>query len=300
MSALPRASFVGTGPVGRALAGAYAAGGGAVHAVLSRDRTKAEVVAAECGGRGTSAPADLAGSDVVVVCVPDRAIADVGAAVAAATRGRTPLLLHTSGVLPGAELVARPREPGPAAGSRTGSLHPLQSFPAALAAGAGSAELVRRVAGVHWFHEGEGGDVAQVLVAVWRGVFHALAPGGKALYHAAAVIVSNHAVALFADATRLLAVAGVAPAESQPALAALLGGTLANLRAVGVPHALTGPVARGDVATVARHAAVLRALDPGVFEAYRAMARRAVVVARESRAIDAATAEAIEAALAAN
>jgi predicted short-subunit dehydrogenase-like oxidoreductase (DUF2520 family) len=153
---------------------------------------------------------------------------------------------------------------------------------------------VDRVPGIHWFHEGEGRDEARSMVALWRGTCHALAPGGKALYHAGAAIVSNHAVALFADATRLLAAAGVPPDEARPALAALLAGTAANLAAVGVPAALTGPVARGDVVTVRSHVAALRAAAPDLLDAYRALARRAVVVAREKGTIDGAVAASLE------
>ena len=101
-------------------------------------------------------------------------------------------------------------------------------------------------------------------------------------------MLSNHAVALFADATRLFAAAGVAPEASRPALAQLLLGTASNLAAVGVPAALTGPVARGDVSTVLRHLVAIEASAPEMLEAYRAMARRAVVVALAKGTIDAA------------
>jgi predicted short-subunit dehydrogenase-like oxidoreductase (DUF2520 family) len=288
----PRLAFVGTGAVATALASAWAAARGAVTAIVSREPSRAAALAASCGARPSADFADLRDADVVVVAVPDRAVAEVGRSIARAlAASAAPLVLHTSGALEGAELL---RTAG-AARFPAGSLHPLQSFPA-LSSGGGAA-LAARVAGSHWFHEGEGAEPARAMVARWGGTFHALRPGGKPLYHAGAAILSNHAVALFADATRLFAAAGVAPSDARPALAALLAGTAANLAAVGVPDALTGPVARGDVATVGRHVAALRASAPEVLAAYREMARRALLVAREKGSIDDATASALEAAL---
>ena len=293
MTALPRLGIVGSGPVARAIAGAHRAAGGGVACVISRDEARAAGLAAACGAsRSSTDVQDLAGAGVVLVCVSDRALADVGARLAGARLGAIPVL-HTSGAFDGAELLVR----APGAALVVGSLHPLQSFPAGLAGAEGVRALAARVPGVHWFHEGAGADDARGLVAAWGGAFHGLSPGGKALYHAAAAIVSNHTVALFADATRLFAAAGVPPEESRPALATLLEGTAANLRTVGVPAALTGPVARGDVATVRRHVAALSQAAPELLAAYRVLARRAIVVACEKGAVDAATAVALDEAL---
>ncbi|MCE9636537.1 MAG: DUF2520 domain-containing protein [Planctomycetes bacterium] len=312
----PRLAFVGTGPVAQALTSAWVARGGAVTAVLSRDAGRAASLAATCGALGSTDPADLGGADVVVVCVPDRAIPDVGRALASGisrfgaalmststsapgceSSVRPPVVLHTSGSLPGVELLAL----APHCSLVVGSLHPLQSFPAqspTRAPDVGDA-LTQRVAGVHWFHEGGGVSESRAMVTLWRGTFHALAPGGKSLYHAGAAVLSNHTVALFADATRLFEAAGVSPAESRPALAALLAGTAANLAQVGVPDALTGPVARGDVATVRRHVLALEGAAPDLLDAYRAMAGRAVVVALAKGSIDIRVAAAIREILAA-
>jgi predicted short-subunit dehydrogenase-like oxidoreductase (DUF2520 family) len=294
VSATLRIVLVGTGPVARAIAAAHGAAGGRVEAVWSRDGRRAQALIADCGAEGAAYDLRVVHrADAVLVCVADRAVAEAGQWIGAFAGDRVPVL-HTSGALAGSALRSSPL------GSklRAGSLHPLQSFPAGLEGPSGARTLAARVPGTHWFHEGEGADVARALVALWGGVFHALAPGGKALYHAGAAVVSNHTVALFADATRLLAAAGVPPDESRAALATLLEGTAANLRAVGVPAALTGPVARGDVATVRRHLEALRAAAPELVESYAAMARRAVVVALEKGAIDDTTAQALVAALA--
>ena len=91
---------------------------------------------------------------------------------------------------------------------------------------------------------------------------------------------SNHTVALFDEALELFAAAGVARDEAQAPLAALLAGTSANLTALGVPDALTGPIARGDVETVRSHLGAIRRSTPEILPSYLALARRTLAVAR--------------------
>lgn len=278
---MTRLAVVGTGPVGRVVAALHARTGASV-AIVSRDAARGTSAAGE--GVVSVAPTALGGwgADVALVAVPDRAIAEAGAALRAA--GFDGLALHTSGALPGAAL----------GGGPAGSLHPLQSFPRAAALD----DLLARAAGAHWFHEGDGHAEAETLVAAWSGAFHPLAPGSKALYHAGAAVLSNHMVALFADAVRLFGAAGIDREAASAALAGLLAGTSANLAALGVPDALTGPIARGDVATVRGHVEAIRRATPDLLPAYVAMARRAAVVAREKGTLDAAASAALEAALA--
>jgi predicted short-subunit dehydrogenase-like oxidoreductase (DUF2520 family) len=283
VNAAPRIAIVGTGPVGRALACAYVAGGGEVCALVSRRQERADEIARRTGARLGSADLAVAmRADVVLFAVPDRALPEAASRLDVLGTRSTALFVHTSGALPGDVLAA--------SGRRTGSLHPLQAFPDV----ADDAFLAARVAGAHWFHEGDGADVCAAMVGVWRGTLHRLAPGGKALYHAGAAMLSNHTVALFDAALAALETAGVARAEAQAPLAALLSGTAENLAAVGVPAALTGPIARGDVATIRRHLDALSAAAPQLVESYAAMARRTLVVARAKGSIDPAAAAEIE------
>ena len=90
----------------------------------------------------------------------------------------------------------------------------------------------------------------------------------RALYHAAACIASNHLVALLGQVERVGGAAGV-PLE---AYLALVRETVENVATLGPARALTGPVARGDTATVERHLAALPAAER---DAYRALAERA-------------------------
>ena len=279
MTPPPRIAIVGTGPVGRALAAAYVAGGGEVVAVVSRSAERAADVARRTGASLGSADLAVAlAADVTIVAIPDRALPELSARLAALPDSGARVVFHTSGAIEGAILAAGRRP--------VGSLHPLQSFPDR----AEDRVLALRVAGAHWFHEGDGAQDAAATVAVWRGSLHRLAPGAKALYHAGAAVLSNHTVALFDAAMRLFAAAGVPRDEAQAPLAALLAGTSANLASAGVPQALTGPIARGDVDTVRRHLDAIRLAAPELAESYVAMARRTLVVAIEKGSIDASAA----------
>ena len=289
----PTISIVGTGAVAQAVACAHAQAGGSVVSVCSRSLQRAEAVAGRCGARAGTSLRDTLRADAVIVAVSDRAVAAVGARLAelfSRSDAAATVFLHTSGVLAGSDMCTSP--------VRSGSLHPLQSFPRTQAssqtehgAAAADALLSARVPGTHWFHEGDGEVLARRLVTAWRGTFHALTPGSKALYHAGAAILSNHTVALFATATQLFAAAGIGADEARDPLATLLSGTSANLAAMGSPAALTGPIARGDGETVARHMAALRDAAPELLASYVSVARVAVDVALAKGSIDAADAE---------
>jgi predicted short-subunit dehydrogenase-like oxidoreductase (DUF2520 family) len=85
----------------------------------------------------------------------------------------------------------------------------------------------------------------------------ALAPGGKAAYHAALSVASNYLVTLTDIARQLARQGGVDEALLSALLGPLMRGSLANALSMGTQQALTGPIVRGDAATVARHLAVL-------------------------------------------
>ena len=185
-------------------------------------------------GRG----ADGHGAEVVLLCVPD---AEIAVASASITPG--PAVGHCSGAT-GLDVLA----PHPAF-----SLHPLMTFtggdrPVRLA-GAGAAVA---------------GSTPQTLATVRRLAgalgLHAIdvAPEDRVAYHAAASIASNFLVTLEAAAERLAASAGV----ERRLLLPLVRATVENWGELGSERALTGPVARGDDATIARQRAAVADRTP--------------------------------------
>ncbi|MBA3497227.1 MAG: DUF2520 domain-containing protein, partial [Gemmatimonadales bacterium] len=117
-------------------------------------------------------------------------------------------------------------------------------------------------------------------------------PGAKPAYHAGAVMVSNYAVVLAAVAERLARGAGMPSLEAGAMYLPLMWGAVANLP-LGPVAALTGPVRRGDAATVRTH---LSALGPVERDLYRALGLEALRLAREA-GLDDAAAAAVERAL---
>jgi len=214
-------------------------------------------------------PPWLARAGVVVLAIRDDALPGC---VADLARSGVVLpgqvVLHLSGVLT-SEVLA----PLTALGARTGSMHPLIAF------GPDAALAARQCRGATFVLEGDLKAVALADAVVRRvgGVPVTLAPELKALYHAGAVFASNYLVTLIAVAARLMGEAGFAEDRVLAALLPLARGTLANVEAVGPAAALTGPVARGDVATMRRH---LMALNHADADLYRAAARETLRLAR--------------------
>jgi predicted short-subunit dehydrogenase-like oxidoreductase (DUF2520 family) len=173
-------------------------------------------------GRG----ADGAGADTVILCVPD---AEIAAAAERVVPGR--LVGHCSGATTLAPLAAH----------EAFSLHPLMTVPAH---GASFAGATAAIAGATPRALEAARGLAQVLGM--RSV--EVADADRAAYHAAASIASNFLVTLEGAVERLAATAGV----DREALAPLVRATVENWAQHGAHKAITGPIARGDEATVTR------------------------------------------------
>ena len=195
------------------------------------------------------------GAALVIVATPDRAIEQ---ALMTAEPAIEPgaLVVHLAGSR-GIDVFDALLEKR--TGVRVGALHPLQSFPSSTA---GLERLPRSWAAV-------AGDpqVVEIAHALGLRTFE-LADTDRIRYHTAAVVASNHLVALLGQVERLAASCGV-PYE---AFAPLVLSSVQNAFTLGPANALTGPVQRGDLATVEQH---LRELDPAERDAYRALAREA-------------------------
>ncbi|HEX2210949.1 MAG TPA: DUF2520 domain-containing protein [Longimicrobium sp.] len=215
--------------------------------------------------------------DAIVIAVPDAAIEEVAGRLASIALPPSIPILHTSGSR-SMEALQRLADHG----HPTGSAHPL----AAIADPVSGAD---RLAGATWGVEGEeaAADLARCIVRACGGHALHIAPGGKPAYHAAAVFASNYAVALLSVAERLMEQAGVDAADARPALTGLAGGAVENVGARGPAAALTGPVIRGDVETVALHLGRLSADERAL---YSLLGREALRLARRA-GLDAAAAE---------
>jgi len=238
---VPTVRVIGGGRAGRSLALALAQAGWRVRPIL---------------GRADDVVDAASGVDLLVIATPDGSIAEVAATVAPDPEGA--VVAHLAGSL-GLEVLA-PHE-------RRGALHPLVALP--------SAEVgAERLVGGAWFAVA-GDDLVRRAVDDLGGRSLEVDDADRAAYHAAAVIASNHLVALLGQTERVAAAAGV-PLD---AYLDLVRATVENVADLGPAAALTGPAARGDWETIDRHVAALDAIDPREREAYEAMvalARRLV------------------------
>ncbi|MHB8717344.1 MAG: Rossmann-like and DUF2520 domain-containing protein [Candidatus Dormibacteria bacterium] len=264
----PTLAFIGAGRAGTALAvGAHAAGYRIV-AVHSRTPSHAGALAAAVGARHAPTAVAAAAADITFLTVPDSEIVRIAATLGAtgvSLQGR--FLVHCSATS-GPAVMAAARQTA----AVVGVMHPLQAL-----AGAASSPLLRGTTFALEAPPALRDRLAALAVALGGEVLD-LPAGARALYHAAAVLVGNTPVALLARATSLLEEAGIERGVGHRALAALLAGAAANARAAGPEAALTGPVVRGDAATVARHLDVLAA-DPITRELYRRLSLETLALA---------------------
>jgi pantoate--beta-alanine ligase len=187
---------------------------------------------------------DAAAPDVVLLCVPDRAIAEVAAGTPVG-----PWLAHVSGATPLRELAPHARRFG---------LHPLQSFTKAR-----GPEQLDGVWGAVSAESAEARATGHELAALLGLRAFDLDDDARAAYHAGAAMASNYLVTLRAAARSLLEAADAPPDALDP----LIRGV------VDSGFELTGPIARGDWETVERHLAVIRAERPELEELYVVLAR---------------------------
>lgn len=272
-SPTPLVTLVGAGPVGAGLAGKLVRSGVPVAALYGRTERQAMEAAISAGVLGLCEDVSelVRGADVVIVAVSDSRIGEVAEDYARkGVIGSNQVVLHTSGAWAAEELLAGLR--GKVKG--LGTLHPLASL----------SQRAQAHARLHQASFAVEGDdvalpVARRLVHRMGGTPMALAPGKMPLYHAGAAIGSNLVVALVDLARRVLTTAGVDPSHVVPALVPLLRSTADNLARQGLPQALTGPVARGDVGTVERHLHALETALPDVAALYRRLGQEVLQVA---------------------
>ncbi len=103
------------------------------------------------------------------------------------------------------------------------------------------------------------------------------------MYHAASVFASNYLVTVLDAALRAYAAAGVPPEVARELARPLASETLANVFTLGAPGALSGPIARGDVATVARQHAALQDWDGPTAALYAALVTATTALAERKR-----------------
>jgi predicted short-subunit dehydrogenase-like oxidoreductase (DUF2520 family) len=200
---------------------------------------------------------------MVWFCVPDGAIAGAAASLMGAADWKGRVALHSSGALTSDELEVLRRR-----GAAVASVHPLMTFVR------GSRPAL---VGVPFAIEGDPKAVraARAVVQQLRGRAFTIRKQRKEAYHAWGMFASPLLSALLAAAERVAGVAGVGRKAARERMLPILRQTLANYARLGAPGSFSGPLARGDVATVGKHLKVLLEV-PQVREVYVALAHAAL------------------------
>lgn len=247
-------AVIGAGNWGSSLIAGLRAAGLAPSEVVERDLRRARLDAR-----------------AIWICVPDAAIAEVAAKLAARARRlrgetamRGQIVIHSSGAL-SADIL----EPLQQVGAKVAAAHPVMSFPT---------RRVVPLTGIMFGVEAQEAAVRRKLFALTRrlgGVPFAVQSEGKALYHASGVMASPLLVSALTAATETARLAGLDEKTAVQWVRALAEATTANVFARGPQSSFSGPFARGDAETIHLHLQALRA-HPVLADVYRALARHAI------------------------
>ena len=221
----------------------------------------------------------VANSNVILIAVPDVAIGGVAAEIVSQVKPEDivgKVFLHLSGAETSEVL-----EPIARNGGYTGSLHPVQTF-------ADRENGWKGLPNIYFSFEGcnEARDRAEKIVKAFSGNMICIKKEYKALYHAAACMLSNYTVALSYVAGNLLNMAGIDFETGVRALKPLLENTIKNIDYFGSLNALTGPISRGDCGVVAGHMEAISEKSPDTLEIYKLLGRVAVDMALKKGSIN--------------
>jgi predicted short-subunit dehydrogenase-like oxidoreductase (DUF2520 family) len=229
-------------------------------------------------GRAVGSLDEMRVADVWMIATPDDAIAAACRALAGSGK-LTPddVVFHVSGATPSANL-------GPARerGALIASVHPIKSFTEA-----GSA--AQTFEGTYCSTEGDQ-RALQVLKPAFERIgarLFDIAPELKSLYHAGGVFACNYLTALIEAALRCHEKAGIPRAASLKALEPMVRETVDAIFEQGPARALSGPVSRGDVATIQRQLAMVESWDHHLGGLYRGLGLLAVALAEADGRFDA-------------
>lgn len=280
----PSFAIVGCGKVGTALARYLSEQGyplaGLSCLTLDSAQKLADLVG---GGKVSISPRDVTLlADIVFITTPDDAIEAVCDQIAnAGGFKRGSVVLHCSGALPSTILSS-----AGVCGALIGSLHPLQSFASKLFDRNPFIGIITDVEG-----DPQAVTIARQIASDLGATSLLIKTEAKTLFHASAVVASNYLVSVLDLAFAFMGEAGVQRKEAWGVLKPLVDGTLSNIGRVGIPEALTGPISRGDTATVATHVKAIGQRAPSLLTLYKTLGLHTIQVALAKGSIDGETAK---------
>jgi predicted short-subunit dehydrogenase-like oxidoreductase (DUF2520 family) len=267
---MPTLGFIGAGPVGTTFGVRLAEQGYRVTAVSDIDPAFTERFAKLVAGCTICAKnqAVVDTAEMVFITTADDYISKVCSEL---TWRQGQAVVHCSGASTVQSLDSARRQ-----GALVGSIHPCQTF-------SGIEQAIENLPGSTFGIEAEGPlrETLTQMARALKGDIVYLTSEDKVLYHAAAAIACNYFTTIVKLATDLWKNFGKTSADGIKAYLPLLRGTLTGIEKVGFPKCLTGPIARGDVATIRRHVAALEKYAPEILPLYKELGRLTIPIGQD-------------------
>jgi len=276
--------FIGAGTVGTAMAVRLSQKGYPVIAVYDVNPTAAKRFAEAVRGCPVYEKAqDVADkAEHVFITTADDFIPKVAAEV---RWHKGQIVSHCSGAS-SAEVL----EPVKKFGAQVGCIHPLQTF-------SGMTQAIENLPGSMFAIEAEEPvlSILKEMATALKGEWVILKAEDKALYHASACIACNYFYTLVNIAAELWKNFNKTVPEATKAMLPMLRGALNNLENIGLPQALTGPIARGDLTTINKHLSILKKKAPELLPLYKELGKWTIPIGMAKGTLSAERAKELQA-----
>ena len=254
--------FIGAGKLGMALSRLLDQHDFTISSIIDKDPDKARRCKNRCHASHSDSEIHTIESEtrILFIAVPDDEIPSVTSRLQKfETLSPGMIIAHTSGVLSSDIL-----SPLKNKGIHIGSFHPCCSF---------SADFSGDLNGVYIALEGEDNACSRlsVVAQTFGGIPFTVHKDKKALYHTGCTMASNYLISLMGIVRDILH--EVSPEPGFELVLPLINGTLKNIKNSNPEDALTGPIVRGDVATIRKHLEALKQMDQDLLDAYIAMGK---------------------------
>lgn len=269
-------AIVGAGKVGLVLGRILVGNGERVVAVISRSRASAKRAGGflRCRNISTSLSAIPPTIDIIFITTPHGVVAETADKLSrlSGIDFRRVAVCHASGMLTADVLKPLRRR-----GATVFSFHPLQTFPRDF----DPADIVESARGIYFGVDGSPAalKIARRFARKLGGHILGVPPSRRVLYHAACVLASNHLVTMLGILEQMFKNVRSGQSGFYTPFEPIVMATLRNVARTSPAKALSGPVARGGVETIAGHFASLRRFAPGLVPYYAHMSLETVKLA---------------------
>lgn len=275
-------AIVGAGKVGTVLGRILSERGENVVCVVSRSLRSAKQAGKFIGCRNCSDTLDSIPNltDFIIIATPHDAVATVALALSRLEHFPFKRLsvCHTSGMLTAAAL-----DTVKARGAAVFSFHPLQTFPRDFH----PRDIVPTSKGIYYAIDGSPHALkkARTLARKLGGKTIEIKPEMREFYHAACVVASNHLTAILGILQSMSGALGIAQKDFLRVFKPIILATLRNVERSSATAALTGPVARGGVDTVAGHFDALKTYAPELLSYFGTLTLETIKLAEAKKSI---------------